>query len=240
MSVSLEPVAAGVWRLPLAGGTVNVYLLVEDDGLTLVDSGYPGCCEAILAGLGRSGYAVRDVRRLVLTHADIDHMGSLDDLRRRTGAQVLAHSLEEDIISGQKQRPWGATREARLLAFAYHLLQRSSHTRLQPSAVDRRLDDGQSWGGRWQVVHTPGHTPGHIALFAPDRRVLLTGDALGRRGRMLKGPRPMYAADIGEAIASVRKLAALQPETLLFGHREPLTHVREQVLAELADQLAQG
>jgi len=234
----MKPVVPGVWRVPLAGGTVNAYVLVEDDGLTLVDCGYPGSCETILRSLSGTGHSASDIRRLVITHADIDHMGSLADLRRRTGAEVLAHALEHDVIAGRKRRQWGTGPEGKLLAFAYQVLLRTGRINLEAATVDGTLNDGQSCGGSWQVVHTPGHTPGHIALYEPGQRVLITGDALGQRRGALRGPKPMYAANIKEAVSSVRKLAELRPETLLFGHRQPLRHLPQQALTDLADRLA--
>jgi len=234
----MRPVVPGVWRVPLAGGTVNAYILAEDDGLTLVDCGYPGSGETILRSLNDMGHSAHDIRRLVITHADIDHMGSLAELRRRTGAEVLAHALEHDVIAGRKRRQWGRGPEGRLFAFAYQVLLRTGRISLQATTVDGTLNDGQSWGGSWQVVHTPGHTPGHIALYEPGQRALITGDALGQRRGALRGPKPMYAADIREAVASVRKLAELRPETLLFGHRPPLQRLPQRALTDLADRLA--
>ena len=84
------------------------------------------------------------------------------------------------------------------------------------------------------VVATPGHTPGHIAVFDPDSRVLVAGDALNNTINGLKGPMPEYTMDEPTAEESVRKLAALKPDVILFGHGPPVQRDAAAQLRRLA------
>ncbi|MDH7485414.1 MAG: MBL fold metallo-hydrolase [Anaerolineae bacterium] len=233
----MEEIVAGLWRIPLAAGSVNVYLWQGGDGLTLVDCGYAGSGQHILRLLSQAGHTAQDVRCIVITHGDFDHVGGLATLRAATGAAVLAHSQEVAFIEGQRRRPWGPTPAGQLLAWADRLLTSAGLSRIEAACVDRPLTDGEVLDGGWQVVHTPGHTPGHIALYHPHWQVLIAGDLLSqRRGRPL-GPVPAYAVDMRQAAASVRRLAALEPRILCFGHRRPLTVGQPQALYDLARQL---
>lgn len=85
-----------------------------------------------------------------------------------------------------------------------------------------------------QVVATPGHTPGHLALFEPEARVLVAGDALNNDGR-LSGANPQFSEDMSAAAASVRKLAALGPRTIFVGHGDPLEDGAAEALRRLAE-----
>ena len=84
------------------------------------------------------------------------------------------------------------------------------------------------------MVDTPGHTPGHIAVFDTDSRVLVAGDALDNTINGLKGPMPEFTEDMPTAEESVRKLAALEPQVILFGHGPPVQRDAAAQLRRLA------
>lgn len=233
----VQEIVAGLWRIPLAVGSVNVYLWQGGDGLTLVDCGYAGSGQHILRLLSQAGHTAQDVRRIVITHGDFDHVGGLAALRTATGAAVLAHSQEVAFIEGQHPRCWGPTPAGQLLGWGDRLRASMRLSYIEPVRVDRPLADGKVLDGGWQVVHTPGHTPGHIALYHPRWQVLIAGDLLSQRLGRLIGPVPAYAVDMKQAAASVRRLAALEPRILCFGHRRPLTVDQPQALYDLAKYL---
>jgi glyoxylase-like metal-dependent hydrolase (beta-lactamase superfamily II) len=107
-----------------------------------------------------------------------------------------------------------------------------------PTAL-RAVRDGDEVFGL-QIIGTPGHTPGHVAVFDPDTGTLVTGDALRTSGTELAGPDERYTADMTQAAASVRKLAALDVRTILPGHGDPVTSGAADALRTLADSLPGG
>ena len=161
-----QQIADGVHRLQL--GIVSAYLVETDDGLVLVDSGEVGRGDRIVETVRSLGHAVGRIDAIVVTHHHPDHIGSLADLARRTEAAVFAHPADAPIIRGE--RSWRgynpATTLGRLLG---PLLVRLQPGRLEPTPVDHLLDDGDRLAalGGAQVIHTPGHTAGHVAFLLP-------------------------------------------------------------------------
>lgn len=202
----------------------NVYLLVSEDGLTSVDTGMTVDVDRIIAQMRGAGYAVPDLRRIVLTHAHGDHAGGAAALVRRSGAQVVAHRDEVPYIEQTKPLPVRSLIQRLLFGLGDRLV-----FRLAPCEVDRAVGDGdvvEALEGL-RVVHAPGHTPGSMALHQPERRVLFCGDALfnahpmtGRPG--LRLPIPLVTVDTAEAVGSARKLSRLPVDVLCCGHGEPI------------------
>jgi len=189
----------------------NVYLVTVEDGLLLVDSGMPGNAKRILAFIERLGRQPRELRFVVLTHCDIDHVGSAAELKRLTGAQVAIHALDASVLSGQQQSQKGG----RVMVVLSRLF------RFQPVVPDVLPQDGDTIGG-FRVVHVPGHTAGSIALRRDDG-VVFSGDALlsDRHGRVLP-PRPRLSLNPAQASVSAEKIKALGFTVLLTGHGAPV------------------
>jgi glyoxylase-like metal-dependent hydrolase (beta-lactamase superfamily II) len=193
---------------------VNCYLVREEDGLTLIDTGLPGSTPAILSAANELGLSIQ---RIVLTHAHFDHLGSLDALHQRIpNAQVIA-----------------SVRDARFMAGDMHLDANEPQATLRGSFLkvktipSRFVQDGDSIGSL-QVIHAPGHTPGHIALFDTRDGTLIAGDAFQTHaGLAVSGtlrwlfPFPAIATWHRQlALASARRLRSLQPTRLAVGHGE--------------------
>ena len=196
--------------------TVNLSLVVDAvRGAMLVDTGAPGQEVAIATAMAEVGVGLGKLRRIVLTHQDLDHVGSLHAMVEATGAQVLAHEVEGPFIDGS-QPPRFARAE---------LLERGPEFRplvesLRPTVVDRLLADGErlELAGGVRVVSTPGHTPGHLCLYLERRRTLIAGDALvAHRGRVY-GPSTKFSADLPAARESVQKLAELDVRAVVCYH----------------------
>jgi glyoxylase-like metal-dependent hydrolase (beta-lactamase superfamily II) len=204
-----------MWLMKMADGVfnvdgvrvANVYLVVTQDGLLLVDTGMPGNARRILRFIEGLGRQPRDLRDIVLTYCDIDHVGSGAELKRRTGARVAIHELDVAVLSGEQRKQKGGLAMVAL----YRLL------RFRPIAPDLRLRDGDTIGGL-QVMHVAGHTAGSIALLRNDG-VVFSGDALlsDTHGNVLP-PDPRLALDPAQALLSAGMIRARRAGLLLAGH----------------------
>jgi glyoxylase-like metal-dependent hydrolase (beta-lactamase superfamily II) len=193
-------------------GMVNCYLVREDDGFTLVDTGLPGTAGDILKAAGAAG---GEIRRIALTHAHGDHVGSLEALHEKLPDAEVA-------ISG---------RDARFLRGDGSLDPDEPQSKLRGSypEVDvepsRLLDPGDRVGSL-EVVAAPGHTPGHVAFLDTRDRTLIAGDALQTLGGIAVAGklRPLFPLPAlatwhkPAALESAIALRALDPARLAVGH----------------------
>jgi glyoxylase-like metal-dependent hydrolase (beta-lactamase superfamily II) len=199
-----------------ADNYLNLTLIVDkENGTALVDAGLPDQTEVISAALTEAGIGVRDLRLIIFTHQDLDHVGSGAALVRQSSARVLAHSADAPYIDGSL-RPLKPSPE--MLEQRPHM--RKILERLEPVAVDEQVENGTrlDLAGGTQVVFTPGHTPGHISLYLEASKVLVAGDALTAERGYLNGPNPSVTLDMRTATQSVKRLADLDVGTIVCYH----------------------
>jgi glyoxylase-like metal-dependent hydrolase (beta-lactamase superfamily II) len=230
----LSAIAPGVFVLTAYGS--RVFLLRGGEHLALVDTGRRGGARRILRTVTEAGYRPDDLSLLVITHHHLDHIGSLAALRASTGAKVAAHRLEAPLIAGDKPLP--NPFQLPILARAMQPLVALGQPKAAP--VDVLLEEGDALPGLpdWQVLHTPGHTPGSICLWRSKDGVLVAGDALEyRRGRLTQ-PSRLFTADMDQAKASIARLARLDVNVLCLSHFSPLTDAVGILMRALASSLS--
>jgi glyoxylase-like metal-dependent hydrolase (beta-lactamase superfamily II) len=189
----------------------NAYLVAIDDGLLLVDSGIPGNAERIVAFIESTGRHATDLCYIVLTHCDIDHIGSVSRLKELTEARVAIHELDAPVLAGQQRSQKGGP----LMAVFGRLF------RIRHVAPDLLLKDGDVIGGL-TVIHAPGHTAGSIVLVRGDG-VVFSGDALlSDKNGQVRLPRPRLALDPAQAQVSAERIKALPIKLLCTGHGAPV------------------
>ncbi|HLO15050.1 MAG TPA: MBL fold metallo-hydrolase [Anaerolineales bacterium] len=196
----------------------NTYIIVDLDGLTIIDAGLPRSEKKILAYVANLGKSAQDVKRIVITHADLDHFGGLAALQKATGARTYASPIEADAIAKGK-----SSREIRPSGFSFRRILftlLSPFMKATPFQVEGIIAEGQTLPalGGLRVVETPGHTPGHISLFAPSAGVLFCGDSMVSDEKGLQGSRPGLTWDESKARESERRQAALEAQIVCSGH----------------------
>jgi len=177
------PLAPGVYRIPTLGDFINSFAFVDDDeSVTLVDCGVKRAPAKIVSALEAIGKTPADVTRIVLTHAHNDHAGGAAQMVQRSSVDgVMVHADDAEFISSGI----GAPRDESVRFGA--MFSRMPGGGFAPVDVNEHLHDGFiiDVAGGIRVVHTPGHTPGHISLLHEPTSVLITGDAIwNMRSRM--------------------------------------------------------
>jgi glyoxylase-like metal-dependent hydrolase (beta-lactamase superfamily II) len=197
----------------------NVLLIVEDE-LTLVDTGYSSTAPRVIEFVRSLNRRPEDIGLIVLTHCHFDHIGGLRELKRQTGARVACHhaDISDSALLTPYPRPVQKALEFRPLAGIRSQLGVSS------SEVELQLHGGETlpFLGGSKVIHTPGHTPGSICLLSPRHKMLIAGDALTRRGQTIALARRGVSTDQEEAARSLKALVAEDFDKICFGHHPPM------------------
>jgi glyoxylase-like metal-dependent hydrolase (beta-lactamase superfamily II) len=210
-------IAPNVHLIP--GIIANPYLLVDPAGLTLIDAGLPGSHKKILAYMKELGFSPQDLKHILVTHADFDHVGGLAALKEASGARVYSTAIEAQAIAeGHSSRPL-KPRNA-LMKLLYNLA--AGLFKPKTTHVDETLKDGQNLPvlGGLRVLETPGHTPGHLSFFLPSAGILFTGDSIVSETSGLRGSTGANNWDQSKSDASVKKQAALGAKIVCPGHGE--------------------
>jgi glyoxylase-like metal-dependent hydrolase (beta-lactamase superfamily II) len=208
----------GVLVVPM--GMANAFLIEADDGLTLIDAGFPGKEAAVFAAIRGLGRSPDQLKHLIFTHGHPDHVGSAAAIARETGARTYMQPLDIPIAeSGGPFRPMRAA--PGLLRRVMCNLFFDPDERMEPVAIDQPLTPGEILpiAGGIEVIHTPGHCAGHVALLWRPGRMLFAGDVY--MNLMGLGD-PVGFESLTEGRASQRRLASLSCNAAGFGHGAPI------------------
>ena len=184
---------------------IHPILLWDDEMAVLIDTGFPGQIEDIQVEMEKVGVSFDKLKVVILTHQDIDHIGSLPELlqRCRSNIKVYAHELDKPYIEGDLP-----------------LLKDGNVENRPKGKVSDTVIDGQElpYCGGILILHTPGHTPGHISLYLKQSKILVAGDSMYSVNGMLGGIHAPTTINIKEAQQSLKKYLNLDIESVVCYH----------------------
>jgi glyoxylase-like metal-dependent hydrolase (beta-lactamase superfamily II) len=203
--------------LLIQGRASNFYLCIDQDGLTLIDAGMPKEKALLFKVLDEFGYQPQQLLRILVTHADIDHAGSLAAIQSVTGAAVFAGEETAQLLQKGKS-PDHLPRLIQWLANTFFKYQPV------PQSCLHIVNDGDELPvlNGLVALATPGHTNDHFSFYSVKKGVLFTGDAINNRNGILQRTPKRITADEEAANQSAISLIELAPATILCGHGDPI------------------
>lgn len=215
-------------------GSVNLYLFADADGWTLVDAGMPRRQHLVFDTLTALGQQPSDLKRILITHADVDHAGGMAAIQAESGAVVItSQEAKPYLLSGKSPDHLPKITQVIVnLLFKY-----------KPVASQniQLVADGDilPYLGGLHVIQSFGHTLDHYSFYSPSTGILFAGDALNtREGRINSSPASI-TADKTLATRSAIKLLDLAPTTLACGHGRPSSSFSADDITTLINKLRQ-
>lgn len=213
---------------PIPGVGIVPYLIEENpNDLTLIDTCFLSELRKFEAYVTNAGYDMNYIRRIILTHVHIDHVQAANEIKRRSGAKLYSHWVDaaylanDPIYSGP---PSHQTLHELLQKFGVKkedLIKKFGSLEREPILVEEQLKDGDRIGNL-QVIHTPGHTPGHISLFYEKQGIIFGADFLFNSVFGIDGlfvPPSAVTIDPLTAAVSAKRVSKMNFEKLLLAHQ---------------------
>lgn len=205
---------------------ITPILLQDECDMILIDCGYPNFASLLEEAANRHNVTLDSITKLIVTHHDMDHIGSLAALKRAyPHIDIIAHELEAPYIEGTKKSLRLEQAESTFNTLPdeakphaeqfIHFLQS-----IEPIPVDRTVsnDERLPWCGGIDIVHTPGHMPGHISLYLPASKTLIAGDVVVIEQGKLNIANPQFTLDLDEAVRSVQRLLNYDIDQIICYH----------------------
>lgn len=214
---------------------VNAFLISTEDGLLLVDTGWTDNTKQLFDLINKTGHDPLNIKHIILTHGHIDHAGSAADIRKLTQARIYAHKDDIDLYGtgladrpGTKATPGFLTR---LIYFSYQLMLLFGKSKYEPFSIDQTVEDNDTipLAGGIEVLHTPGHSKGHIALLLKKYDLLIAGDLCANNFGIGYSILHEY---INLAKRSIARVLNYPFENVVFGHGNPVIGNANKLMRE--------
>jgi glyoxylase-like metal-dependent hydrolase (beta-lactamase superfamily II) len=220
------------------GGHIHAFLLDDGSGeLVLIDTLWNTNASVVLQQLQRLNRPAASLKHIVLTHGHRSHLGGLAALKQLSGARIYAHEWESDIIAGEREAQRVSLVPGRPLRPYWRVYQFQAGLALgmgksPPCAVDESVTEGDRIGPL-HVFHMPGHSPGHLAFYWPERQILFAGDAIATWPELNAGW-PAFNLNMKQLSESLHRMAELDATVVAVGHGEPITTQAQEHVQEFA------
>lgn len=200
-------------------------LIILNNELTLVDTGYKNFLSLIENKILKNGYELEGLKNIIITHYDDDHIGSLYDFKEKyPWINIIASEIESKFISGEMKSERLVQAEEMLekmpkekMEFGKWFIQHLKDLKHVP--IDEKVHDGDMiLDNKCRVVATPGHTSGHISLYFPSLKSIITGDAAVKENHELVIANPQFCLNIEKAEQSLKKIKNLKAENYYCYH----------------------
>ena len=243
-------IADGVEMMELSmnmGGiqsSIHPTLIWDDNNVILVDAGLPGGLPDIKEEMSKAGVSFDKLDKIIITHQDMDHIGGLPDILSESDHEikVLAHEEDKPYIQGEKRLNKITPERREQLEKQLKSMPEEQRNAMQklfqnpPTAkVDETVKDEFElpYCGGIRIIHTPGHTPGHIVLYLKQSKILIAGDLLNIIDGELVGPNPQHTPNMDSALKSLQKLTQYDIEKVITYHGGLYTENPNQKIADL-------
>jgi glyoxylase-like metal-dependent hydrolase (beta-lactamase superfamily II) len=233
---------------PIPGVGIVPYLVEEEqqqpDDLTLIDTCYISELPKLETYISNIGYKMKNIRRIILTHIHPDHTEAANEVRKRTGAKIYSHWSEAAYLAQNPKYqgpPTHETLQSILQKFGVKmedLIKKFGQMQVEPILVDEQLKDGDNIGRSLQVIHTPGHTPGHISLYHKEYRIIFGADLLFNSVFGIDGlfiPSSLVSIDPLTAAISAQRVSRIKFDKLLLAHQSaPILEDAQRAVEKVA------
>lgn len=203
---------------------IHPTLIWDETGATLVDAGFPGQFEQLIQAVTKAGVPFAHIKRVIITHQDWDHIGTLPAIAATNNeVKIYAHASEKPYLEGTipylKMTPEKIAVRVQSLPKEMRENAAAIFESIPTFSIDQVLADGEKLPfHEIEIIHTPGHTPGHVCLYVKSHRLLIAGDQLRIENDCLVGPAKMYTPDMPTALQSLKKLVAYDIEHIICYH----------------------
>lgn len=215
----------------------NIFILeTAPDELTLIDAGIPGAKNLVLSAIQQLGKSPKNLKHILITHADIDHVGSLAGIASATGATIVASSESKPYIESAKSPPHVPPP----ISWLGGAIQRLAQT---PISVNKTIKNGELLPitvGGIEALSLPGHTPDNYGYFWRERKILFAADLFFTSNNQLSLTQPMITWSREEALRSARKALDFKPTMICVGHGDAINIAQNPRAVDLIEKALMG